>query len=88
MSVPIQLADIIDYNKSIDEVLPVVKEIFNLIINEGSWSEEFYLHPLGFYYCRLFDNNENQIRLHIWERNYPVKKDLYILFHLGLDLKK
>lgn len=76
-----ELVNLINQNKSITDILPSVSDIFNLIINQKKWVSEFYLHPLGFYYCRLFDNGENQIRLHIWEPGYPVKKDLFIHDH-------
>ena len=71
----------IDQNKTIDEVLNLAKEIFDSILNQEKWSNDFFLHPLGFHYCRLFHNDKHQIRLHIWEPNYPAKEDLYIHDH-------
>jgi hypothetical protein len=71
----------IDQNKTIDEILTIVKDIFDLMVNQDKWTNDFFLHPLGFYYCRLFYNEKHQVRLHIWEPNYPVKKDLFIHDH-------
>ncbi|GAA4448700.1 hypothetical protein GCM10023189_06960 [Nibrella saemangeumensis] len=75
------LLDRVNQNKSMTEVLNVVKDIFDLITYHDKWINDFFLHPLGFYYCRLYHNDEHQIRLHIWEPNYPVKQDLYIHDH-------
>lgn len=71
----------VDQNKTLEEVLNITKDIFDLIMNQDKWTNDFFLHPLGFYYCRLFYNDEHQVRLHIWEPNYPVKKDLFIHDH-------
>jgi hypothetical protein len=71
----------IGQNKTIDEVLNIVQNVFDLIVNQDKWINDFYLHPLGFYYCRLLYNEEHQVRLHIWEPNYKVKEDLFIHDH-------
>ena len=71
----------VDQSKTIDEVLSLTKDIFDSILNRGKWTSDFFIHPLGFHYCRLFYSDEHQIRLHIWEPNYQVKKDLYIHDH-------
>lgn len=71
----------IDQYKTVDEVLNLAKDIFDLIVNQDKWTNDFFLHPLGFHYCRLFYNDEHQVRLHIWKPNYPVKKDLFIHDH-------
>ncbi len=71
----------IDQNKTVDEVLNIAKDIFDLILTQDKWTNDFFLHPLGFHYCRLFYNEQHQVRLHIWEPNYPVKKDLFIHDH-------
>lgn len=71
----------LNQHKTIGEILPIVKNIFNLILDNGEWTNEFFLHPLGFYYCRLLTNAENQVRIHIWEPDYPKKLDLFIHDH-------
>lgn len=71
----------IDQNNKIDDVLNLVDEIFDSILNHEMWINDFFIHPLGFYYCRLYFSDEHQIRLHIWEPNYNIKKDLYIHDH-------
>ncbi|MGG9972759.1 hypothetical protein ACQ33O_13285 [Ferruginibacter sp. SUN002] len=71
----------IDQNKTISDVLPIVQNIFELMQKEDKWVDDFFLHPLGFYYCRLFTSDQHQIRLHIWEPNYPIKSDLFIHDH-------
>jgi|GEM_PF-1341599 len=71
----------VDQHKTVDEIMLVAKDIFALILETGLWQDQFFLHPLGFYYCRLFADDDHQIRLHIWEPNYPVKKDLFIHDH-------
>lgn len=75
------LLENINENSSFSEIFPCLENIFSEIINGNMWTKEFFLHPLGFYYCRLFENKENQIRLHIWEPNYPIKEDLFIHDH-------
>jgi hypothetical protein len=71
----------IDQNTRIEDIKLIVKKVFQAIIEEGCWLNEFFLHPLGFYYSRLYYNDSNQIRLHIWEPGYPVKEDLFIHDH-------
>jgi hypothetical protein len=65
----------------IAEANAVVKKIFRSMLLEGQWKDEFYLHPLGFYYCRLFSGPSEQIRLHIWQQGYIKKDDLFIHDH-------
>lgn len=67
--------------KTITEILDVANGVFNLIVTQGEWTSDFFLHPLGFHYCRLYHDENHQVRLHIWEKNYPVKEDLYIHDH-------
>lgn len=73
--------DSIDQNNDIDKIRSTVKTIFYMILEEDKWLENFFLHPLGFYYCRLHHDDYNQFRLHIWEPGYPIKEDLYIHDH-------
>lgn len=77
----LKLDENIHQNKTISEILPTVSKIFDSILNGDDWMEEFYMHPLGFFYCRLFNSEEFQIRLHIWEVDYKKKEDLFIHDH-------
>lgn len=81
MSYELNLFDLINQHKPHDEILSLIKTIFEQILYKDSWTNEFYLHPLGFYYCRLAENPKNQIRLHIWIPGYPMKQDLFIHDH-------
>ena len=42
---------------------------------------KFYLHPLGFIYSRLYSSENEQLRIHIWLKNYKRKEDFYIHDH-------
>lgn len=76
----LDLFNVINQNKSYEDVINCVKNIFEEILRDR-WDSKFYLHPLGFYYCRIAERQGNQIRLHIWEANYSMKKDLFIHDH-------
>lgn len=75
------LFELIDQSKTHEQILSCVKNIFDEILNEKKWTTEFFLHPLGFYYCRLGERTTNQLRLHIWKSDYKVKEDLFIHDH-------
>jgi len=66
---------------AINKIRLKVAAILEAILEQDLWIDDFYLHPLGFYYCRLFVSEQNQIRLHIWLKGYAQKKDLYIHDH-------
>ncbi|WP_448138441.1 hypothetical protein [Sphingobacterium siyangense] len=62
-----------------------VRNFINTFLNEYLSREgneiEFYLHPLGFIYSRIFTSENEQLRIHIWPKNYSKKDDLYIHDH-------
>lgn len=62
------------------QVNNIVKNTLIDII-EDIEAPDFFLHPLGFHYCRLIDTQKNQLRLHFWEADYHAKDDLYIHDH-------
>lgn len=76
-----KLFDLIDETTTHDNILSHVQSIFDLILNQNKWINEFYRHPLGFFYCRLAERKDRQIRLHIWEKDYQIKDDLFIHDH-------
>lgn len=80
MTSRLDLFDFIDQNKNHEDIISCIENIFEEIL-QGEWDNKFYLHPLGFYYCRVAERQGNQIRLHIWEANYSMKKDLFIHDH-------
>ena len=71
----------LDEYAGITDAKDIVKNVFRSILLEEQWHEEFYLHPLGFYYCRLFLSSSEQVRLHIWAPDYIKKQDLFIHDH-------
>ncbi len=71
---------IINEEKSFSEIIPSVIELLKEVSLKTD-NFTFSLHPLGFYYCRLLETDTNQIRLHIWEKGYKQKQDLFIHDH-------
>lgn len=64
-----------------EEVRDFVLSFFiDFLINEN-YEKKFHLHPLGFYYSRIFNSENEQLRIHIWNKNYKQKDDLYIHDH-------
>lgn len=39
------------------------------------------MHPLGFIYSRIYSSENEQLRIHIWPKNYKRKEDFYIHDH-------
>lgn len=62
-----------------------VKYFLNFFFNEYLVKEindiKFYLHPLGFIYSRIYSSENEQLRIHIWPKNYKRKEDFYIHDH-------
>lgn len=70
----------INETKSFSEILPFALEVFDKILKNAD-NYSFYLHPLGFHYSRIFHSDETQIRIHVWQKDYNKKRDLYIHDH-------
>ncbi|KIC00762.1 hypothetical protein OA88_17745 [Flavobacterium sp. JRM] len=68
-------------NSTFQEILNIVKPIIEEYIQSNNSNLIFYKHPLGFYYARLYESDKVQIRLHIWQKNFTLKEDLYIHDH-------
>lgn len=73
-------------NKSFDEVKNVVLKFIKEYLENENHQVKFYKHPLGFFYTRIIQEKDVQIRLHIWTKNYQIKEDLFIHDHY-YDLK-
>lgn len=61
---------------------------FDVIGLANEQCEEFVWHPLGFIFCKLSEEGERKIRLHIWPNNKErMQKPAWLIHNHMFDLK-
>ncbi|WP_291064260.1 hypothetical protein [Empedobacter sp. UBA3239] len=71
----------ISANSTYTEVKHFITSFFNEYLKIEMQDVKFYLHPLGFIYSRLYSSENEQLRIHIWLKDYKKKNDFYIHDH-------
>ncbi len=58
--------------KNIKDLKNKTRQLIDFLANEGSTKFDFFYHPLGFIYCKLYvsENNDEVIRIHIWDPEF------------------
>lgn len=58
--------------KNLKDLKTKTQQLIHFLINEGANKFDFFYHPLGFIYCKLYvsENPNEVVRLHIWDPEF------------------